>query len=129
MYNNRVSVSHKEGICAKAKKNAKHMMNTAAVLGTYAICQMNAFAMAGLDPDQYQIKDTSDFNPEGIILSLAFWACRLMGISMLIWGIYGYLTARKEGEAESMNGAIGKLVSGGALIAMPFLLKQLGIIG
>lgn len=129
MYNNRVSVSHKEGICAKAKKNAKHMMNAAAVLGTYAICQMNAFAMAGLNPDQYQIKDTSDFNPEGIILSLAFWACRLMGISMLIWGIYGYLTARKDGEAESMNGAIGKLVSGGALIAMPFLLKQLGIIG
>jgi len=122
MQNNAVSVFPKEGIYAKTKKNVKHLMNTAAILGTYAICQMNAFAMAGLDPNQYQIQDTSDFNPEGIILSLAFWACRLMGIS-------GYLTARKDGEAESMNGAIGKLVSGGALIAMPFLLKTLGIIG
>ena len=125
--NNAVSISPKKRIC-KAKKSVKNLMNAAAVFGTYAMYQMNAFAISGLDPNKYQIKDISDFNPEGIILALAFWAIRLMGISMLIWGIYGYLTARKDGEAESMNGAIGKLVSGGALIAMPFILTELGII-
>ena len=44
------------------------------------------------------------------------------------WGIYGYVTARKDGEAEAMNGALGKLISGAVLIGMKGVLKMLGIV-
>ena len=64
----------------------------------------------------------------GIIVGLALWICQLVGIGMLIWGIYGYVTARKDGEAESMNGAIGKLVSGCVLIGMKGILNALHIV-
>ena len=70
----------------------------------------------------------ASLDPEGLIIGLAVWICRLVGIAMLIWGIYGYVTARKDGEAESMNGAIGKLISGIVLVAMPTILRALNII-
>ena len=37
-------------------------------------------------------------------------------------------TARKDGEAEAMNGALGKLISGAVLIGMKGVLKMLGIV-
>ena len=83
-----------------------------------------------LDIDtNYSISDgVSSMNPEGLIIGLALWISRLIGIGMLIWGVYGYVTARKDGEAESMNGALGKLISGLVLVCMPSVLKALGVI-
>jgi hypothetical protein len=69
-----------------------------------------------------------EMNPEALIIGLALWISRLIGTGMLIWGIYGYVTARKDGEAESMNGALGKLISGLVLICMPAVLQGLGVI-
>ena len=83
-----------------------------------------------LDIDtNYEIsKDVGGVNPEGLIIGLALWISRLVGIGMLVWGVYGYVTARKDGEAESMNGALGKLISGLVLICMPSVLRALGVI-
>lgn len=63
-----------------------------------------------------------------LVVGLALWICQLVGIGMLIWGIYGYVTARKDGEAEAMNGALGKLISGAVLIGMKGILSVIGIV-
>lgn len=91
-------------------------------------CTINAYAL-DIDTDYSISSDIGDTNVEGLIIGLAVWLCRLVGIGMLIWGIYGYVTARKDGEAESMNGSLGKLISGLVLICMPSILSALGIIG
>lgn len=96
------------------------------IYSVYAMSSINAFAVT--IKHDYTVKDMSNVNPEGLILGLAFWICRIIGVAMLVWGIYGYVTARKDGEAESMNGAIGKLISGVVLIAMPNVLTGLDII-
>lgn len=70
----------------------------------------------------------SDMNAVmSMVIGLAIWICRITGVGMLIWGIYGYVTARKDGEAEAMNGALGKLISGAVLIGMQGILHALGI--
>lgn len=112
-----------------AKSKVKNAVPAAvAMFMTMAYSVIPAYALE-INTNYNIAADVSDFNPEKMILGLAFWLCRLIGISMLIFGIYGYVTARKDGEAESMNGAIGKLVSGLILIAMPSVLSGLGIIG
>ena len=115
------------GTFGKVKGMASQAFNGMLCLATMAMCSVNAFASFTINTG-YQVKDVSGLNPEALILGLAFWLCRLVGISMLIFGIYGYVTARKDGEAESMNGAIGKLVSGAVLLMMPTVLQAIGII-
>ena len=132
-----VAVSKKEKVCSgkekllnsftKGRDMAKKAVMMATACMTYGMCRINALAMSGLNKT-YTIADTTNFNPESMILNLAFWISRLVGIGMLVWGIYGYVTARKDGEAESMNGALGKLISGCVLIAMPSVMKGLGIL-
>ena len=82
-----------------------------------------------IDTSKHLSSNIGDTNPESLIIGLALWISRLIGTGMLIWGIYGYVTARKDGEAESMNGALGKLISGLVLICMPSVLTGLGILG
>lgn len=115
---------------AEAEKKVRSTIRQAmTALGIYAVYTMNTInAFAVTIKHDYTVKDMTNVNPEGLILGLAFWICRIIGVAMLVWGIYGYVTARKDGEAESMNGAIGKLISGVVLIAMPNVLKGLDII-
>lgn len=118
---------------AKTAEKRKAWADQAAAMASaafaYEMCTMNAFATGVNINSNYQIKsDIGNVNPEGLILGLAFWIARLVGIGMLVWGIYGYVTARKDGEAESMNGALGKLISGLVLICMPSVMTGLGII-
>lgn len=118
---------------AKTAEKRKVWADQAAAMASaafvYGMCTMNAFATGVNINSNYQIKsDIGNVNPEGLILGLAFWIARLVGIGMLVWGIYGYVTARKDGEAESMNGALGKLISGLVLICMPSVMTGLGII-
>ena len=123
MYNSTVATKNKAvGTFGKVKGMASQAFNGMLCLATMAMCSVNAFAGFSINTG-YQIKDVQNLNPEQLILGLAFWLCRLVGISMLIFGIYGYVTARKDGEAESMNGAIGKLVSGAVLLMMPTVLQ------
>lgn len=81
-----------------------------------------------IDKSKHLSADIGNTNPETLIIGLALWISRLIGTGMLIWGIYGYVTARKDGEAESMNGALGKLISGLVLVCMPSVLTGLGIL-
>lgn len=119
----------RERMTAATKKVGVVSKRTMTALGIYVVYTMNSInAFAVTIKHDYTVKDMTNVNPEGLILGLAFWICRIIGVAMLVWGIYGYVTARKDGEAESMNGAIGKLISGVVLIAMPNVLKGLDII-
>lgn len=116
-------------------KIAKRVAKTAAG-ASMAIQVMMARAMVALAAGgglnistNYTLNSgVGDINPEQLIIGLALWISRLIGTGMLIWGVYGYVTARKDGEAESMNGALGKLISGLVLICMPTVLQALNVI-
>lgn len=113
----------------RTAKRLKALAGATACTGLSSVTAMTSYA-SGLTIDHnYKIAPgAATLDPEGLIIGLAVWICRLVGIAMLIWGIYGYVTARKDGEAESMNGAIGKLISGIVLVAMPTILRALNII-
>ena len=115
----------KNNITKKAAKCAATVSMAAQMLMMNA---MYAYADLQIDTSKELSPAIGDTNPEQLIIGLALWISRLIGTGMLIWGIYGYVTARKDGEAESMNGALGKLISGLVLICMPSVLKGLHIL-
>lgn len=119
---------------SRGEKIAKRVAGVATAVSAmitypYAFFATNSGFGVSVDMDtvSQNFQDPNDI--AGIIVGLALWICQLVGIGMLIWGIYGYVTARKDGEAESMNGAISKLVSGCVLIGMKGILQLLGIVG
>lgn len=122
-------MNKKKGI---AKKIAKAAAGASMAIQAMMARTMVAFAAGGdlnIDMSYKLSSDVGKTNPETLIIGLALWISRLIGTGMLIWGVYGYVTARKDGEAESMNGALGKLISGLVLICMPTVLSALGVIG
>lgn len=120
----------------KKNKIAKNVAKAAASLSMAMQVMMarTMVALAGtsggltIDTNKSLSSNIGEVNPETLIIGLALWMSRLIGTGMLIWGVYGYVTARKDGEAESMNGALGKLISGLVLICMPTVLSALGVI-
>lgn len=111
-----------------ARRVAKVAMGAATTAELMMARTMVAMADLQISHDYNISSDIGNTNPEQLIIGLAMWIARLIGIGMLIWGVYGYVTARKDGEAESMNGALGKLISGLVLICMPSVLTGLGIL-
>lgn len=91
------------------------------------IWRLNAFAL-NIDTNYTVKTSVANVNPEGLVLGVSFWICRLIGIGMFIWGLYGYITARRGGDSEAMNGAMNTLIGGLALVCMPSILKAVGII-
>lgn len=120
----------------KGEKLAKHAAGVATAVSAmitypYVFFASNTGNKFGVSVDMDTVAQQFSQPDEiaGVIVGLALWVCQLVGIGMLIWGIYGYVTARKDGEAESMNGAISKLVSGCVLIGMKGILQMLDIVG
>ncbi len=116
-------------LASKAAKKAAAVVTAA----TLAIQYPYAFFAGGFDIPTVNSQNLSakfaDPNAiMGMVVGLALWICQMVGVGMLIWGIYGYVTARKDGEAEAMNGALGKLISGAVLIGMKGVLQILGIV-
>ena len=104
--------------------------NCMAAFVAFASCmfwRLNAFAL-NIDTNYTVKTGVANVNPEGLVLGVSFWICRLIGIGMFIWGLYGYITARRGGESEAMNGAMNTLIGGLALVWMPSILKAVGII-
>lgn len=123
---------------ADAKKKSTNLwrgcltwfQNCMAAFMAFVSCVMfrlNAFAFT-IDTG-YTVKSTvSSVNPESLVLGVSFWICRLIGIGMFIWGLYGYITARRGGDSEAMNSAMNTLIGGLALICMPSILKAINVI-
>lgn len=118
------------------KDKAGEMINKAGAVATavvmmakYPYVFLAANGLPDVNVSNNLAQNFSDMNAVmSIVIGLAIWICRITGVGMLIWGIYGYVTARKDGEAEAMNGALGKLISGAVLIGMQGILHALGIV-
>ena len=126
-------------ICGKGQEGKrlirKAAKNTAAVAAavTLAVQYPYVFFAGGFEIPTVNSQNLSaKFSDPNAVggrgVGLALWICQMVGVGMLIWGIYGYVNARKDGEAEAMNGALGKLISGAVLIGMKGVLQILGIV-
>lgn len=112
---------------AKLHKAKMTAINLFTMLFAYMYWQMNAFAFS--INTKYTIKSSvAEINPESLILGISFWICRLMGVGMIVWGIVGYITARKNSESDAMNTAQNTAIGGFALVCMPSILQAIGII-
>lgn len=120
-----------KGIFNAAKKKASRVREAIiafySTITAFAFCQLNAFALS-IDTN-YTIKSSvAKLNPESLVLGVSFWICRLIGIGMFIWGLYGYVTARRGGDSEAMNSAMNTLIGGLILLCMPTILTSIGVI-
>lgn len=64
----------------------------------------------------------------GIILGIAFWILRLIGVLLIILGIYSMTTCNKDGDADGINIAWVKVIAGAMFLGMPAILNAIGII-
>lgn len=75
-----------------------------------------------------------DFNTQtlkgaaGVILGTVFWLLRLIGIVLLLFGLYTAITAKKDGDASEINNGQLRIIFGVLFLAMPQILKGLKII-
>lgn len=127
-------MKNSQAVCAVEEKSS-NLVNKVGAIATTAVMMVKypyVFLATGLPNVNVSSNLDSKFSDMNAVMSmvigLAIWICRITGVGMLIWGIYGYVTARKDGEAEAMNGALGKLISGAVLIGMQGILKALGIV-
>lgn len=67
-------------------------------------------------------------NVAGMLLGVTFWILRIFGAILVMWGIYGYITSKKDGEASQISTALVKIVFGAVFIGMPMILRNLEII-
>jgi len=113
----------------KIKKKFKRYSSFLGISLSCLTSQINAFAVTitpGVTVDYFD-KYTGD-NIAGLILGTVFWVLRVSGVILLMYGIYGYVTAKKDGEANNINGAIVKIVFALIFLTMPWIFKSLGII-
>lgn len=94
-----------------------------------AVCQVNTYAMT-VKPDITvdEFNNYTGDNVAGMLLGITFWICRVFGVVIIMWGIYSIITAKKDGDADTINISIVKLIFGAVLLGMPSILKGLGII-
>ena len=85
--------------------------------------KINANAVAR-DFDNYTISDL-----QGLMLGTTFWLLRMVGIVAVIWGVYSFISAKKQGgDSRSYAIAVTKLTLGLVLIVLPAVLKAANII-
>lgn len=110
-------------------KSIPQLLAAANGLFLAAIPQFNAYAFT-VKPDITvdEFNNYTGDNVAGMLLGITFWICRLFGVLVLMWGIYSIITAKKDGDADSINIAIIKMIFGAILFAMPNILRALGII-
>lgn len=112
------------------KKLRIFFANISTVISMWMLYTMNALADLKITPDI----TVDDFNNltgdtvESTVLWIVFFILRLVGVIVLIWGIYGYLTAKKDGEADQINVAMTKVIFGSYFLCMPWILSKIGVI-
>ena len=63
-----------------------------------------------------------------LLLSTTFLLARIIGVVLICWGIYGIVTAKKDGDSVELAQAAVKLIAGGMFIGLPTVLQKVGII-
>lgn len=105
------------------------MLSIGTVLCLTAVSQIGSYAMT-VKPDITvdEFNNYTGDNVVGMLLGITFWICRLFGVVIIMWGIYSIVTAKKDGDADSINISIIKLMFGVVLVGMPSIMRALGII-
>ena len=63
-----------------------------------------------------------------MIINTVFWVLRIVGVVVLIGGIYRLTTARSNGDADEINAAMIKCTVGGLFLCMPAIMKALNLV-
>ena len=98
-------------------------------LAATALTPLTAYAFV-LRPDA----NPSDFDAltltdaPGYIMGIAFWVVRIIGLILIIAGIYSYAMAKKDGDADEITVGLVKTCIGALFLSLPYILKALGII-
>lgn len=75
------------------------------------------------DFDDYSLSEM-----QGVMLGTVFWILRLLGVLALIWGLYGFIIGRRNGDPRQYSGAWAKIALAFCLIMLPVILKAVDII-
>ncbi len=121
-------------LVTKNKETMSNNLKNAAVYcgaaASIAMSQLAAFADNAFGGPEYHVNTNASFdNIESNVLAFIFLIFRIVGAAIACWGIFGFITARTNGEAASIGDSIGKLVGGIALAAAPSVLRSFGVIG
>ena len=87
-----------------------------------------AFATNNVSIDDEKFKSMSVDGVPSLIIGTVIWGLRIIGVVVLMVGIYRFTSARKSGEADDMNGAMMKLIIGVCFISFAAILKAINII-
>jgi len=112
------------------KKIQNLFTKIAASFSIMIISTINAFADLKITPD-ISVDDFNNLTGDKIastVLWIVFFLLRLVGAVVLIWGIYGMITAKKDGDADQINVAMAKLIFGACFLGLPWLLSQISVI-
>ena len=103
----------------------------AAVLSLALAAKNAMFTLASDLPSSVDDERFKSMDVQGaprLILGTVFWIMRLVGILVVMSGIYKLLVARKDGEAEEINVAMMKIIMGLCFICFPWILTALHIV-
>lgn len=76
--------------------------------------------------DQFKSMNMQDV--PSLILGTVFWILRIVGVVVLMDGIYKLTAARKDGEADEMNRAIVRCTIAAIFITLPSILQALHLV-
>lgn len=92
---------------------------------------MNCYAVT-IKPDvsikDEQFKSMNMQDVPSLILGTVFWILRIVGVIVLMDGIYKFCVARKDGEADDINRAIVRCTIAAIFIALPSILQALNLV-
>lgn len=108
------------------KKNLITVFSVPAFAGLMPIRSYASVLRPDAQPSDFDAL-TLDEAP-GYILGVAFWVVRLIGIILIIAGIYNYAMAKKDGDADEITVGIVKTCIGTLFLVLPRILKALGVI-
>ena len=107
-------------------KRFKAAMLSLALAAKGAITTLASDLPSSVDDERF--KNMNAKGVPGMILGTVFWIMRLVGVLVVMSGIYKLLVARKDGEAEEINMAMMKIILGLCFIGFPWILTALHIV-
>lgn len=116
-----------------SKKKTLFRMISSAAISVFGSVLLPFTSFAALPPVSSNVKpddfDNLDIGSTvGWIIGFTLWVLRVAGVVCIIWGVYGFVVSRKDGDADGINMGILKFGIGLVLTCMPSILKAAQII-
>ena len=114
------------GSLQKMKHPATKMVITLALIALTPLTAYASILRSDAKPSDFDALTLTD--APGYIMGIAFWVVRIIGILLIIAGIYSYAMAKKDGDADEITVGLVKTCIGALFLSLPYILKALGII-